>query len=80
MGDWNWAVCIKQGTGTMFPGSKTRPVKTPPDTVGVLVGQKSLYTKMEIVTKYVVCGYGVWNRALPMWEQSPNLPDLRLLL
>lgn len=40
VGDWNWAVCIKQGTGTVFLGHKTRPEITPPDTVGVFLWAK----------------------------------------
>ena len=37
---WNWGVCIKQGTGTMFLGHKTRPEITLLDTVGVFLWAK----------------------------------------
>lgn len=58
VGDCNWAVCIKQGTRTMFLGSKTRPELTPPDTVGIRVAQRGIYAKTEIVT---TCCVWIWH-------------------
>lgn len=50
----------------MFLGSRIRPEITPPDSVGVLLGQRGSFAKMEIVTTCCVWMWHLELSSLPM--------------
>lgn len=60
----------------MFLGNKARCEITPHDTVGVFQGSERQLCKNGN-SNHMSCVCGIWNRALPMWDQRPIVPILR---